>query len=133
MNPDIFLTPFTNSYGHILDEISAQIGFMKDSINIIYPKISKIKYHLKSIEKKDAFKKYNNYTEKTINNFNKTFENPKINKNNIKILYSIKPKKIIQTFFTKYPIPIQRKGKKDFSSKMYSIKRQNIFRENYIE
>jgi len=128
-NSDIFLTPFTNSYGYLLDDLSEKIGFMKGSINMIYPKVSKVKYHFQDIERNNEF---NNYcSEKAKNNFGrKSLENDKTIKNKIKLFNAIKPKIIIQKFLTKYPINIKRKGENEFSSKMYSLKRQQLFRDN---
>ena len=42
------VNPLSNSYGNILNEISEKIGFMKGSINMIYPKISQAKYEIKA-------------------------------------------------------------------------------------
>ena len=51
-NNDIFLHPFSNSYGSLLDIMSEKVGFMKGSIDILYPKITQKKYQLRTIQKK---------------------------------------------------------------------------------
>ena len=130
---DIFLNPFSNSYGCLLDDLSEKIGFMKGSMNMIYPKISQSQYKINEIERTKKIiemnknikkKKYNHHRNKSLDS------NNRLMKSNIKLFNTIKPKKIIKKFFTKYPINIPKKGEKAFSSKMYSLKRQQKFIEN---
>ena len=105
------LNPITNSYGTVLDALSGKIGFMKDSINLIYPKISKAKYSMNE-----------NKIEESLNGSN-------INDNNQEkissiILYKINKRKINQTISSKYPVYITNKIKNNKIShaKMYSLR-----------
>ena len=112
-NNDIFLNPFSNSYGILLDLMSEKVGFMKGSMDIIYPKITQKKYQIRTLESK-----------KIKLNFKKTSsqENIKNQNNELNHLFNIKQKKIIQSFYTKYPINIKGISKNMLSSKMYSFK-----------
>ena len=114
-NSNIFLIPFSNSYGSLLDKLSEKVGFMKNSIDIIYPKITQKRYQIRTLERK---KKYNLKRSSSQNNF----ENNKLNNNIYSNIYNIKTKKIIQSIFTKYPLNIKNTQKNDISSKMYSFK-----------
>ena len=127
---NIYLNPFYNSYGHILDDLSEKLGFMKGSINIIYPKISHAKYQFKDFEKTEELKKIDKNKIQTKNKVNKSLERKDIKyENKIKFYNNIEPKIIIKKCFTKYPIYIKRKGDHSSSSKMYSFKRQQLFME----
>ena len=109
-NNDIFLHPFYNSYGSLLDTMSEKVGFMKGSIDILYPKITQKKYQLRTIQRKKEFNRLNDDNE---NQKNET-------KNNI---YNInKEKKVFQSIFTKYPISIKHNGRNICFSKIYSYK-----------
>ena len=124
-NNDIFLNPFMNSYGILLDDMSEKVGFMKGSIDIIYPKITQKKYQIRTLERKN---KYNIKRSRSQENY-KIQNNNEINNN---IFNIIKPKKIIQTIFTKYPINIKRTGKKIYVTKMYSFKGRKDLINNKI-
>ena len=127
INSDVCLSPFSNSYGYILDDLSEKIGFMRGSINMIYPKISKAKYQIKELERTDEFKKISKITKIKKNKYNsENIEN--IYEKIDKIYNRIKPKKVIKKFFTKYPINYQKKGEKIYS-KMYTMKNQHFFIE----
>ena len=79
-NNDIFLSPFSNSYGILLDLMSEKVGFMKGSMDIIYPKITQKKYKLRTLERtkiKHNFKKSSSQ------------ENIKIQNNEINNLFNI--------------------------------------------
>ena len=122
-NNDIFLNPFTNSYGVLLDNMSEKVGFMKGSMDIIYPKITQKKYQIRSLERKKK------------SNLKKcaSQENYKIQNNEINNIFNIKPKKkIIQSIFTKYPINIKRTGKSVYFTKMYSFKGKKDLINNTI-
>ena len=130
---DIFLNPFSNSYGPVLDNLSERIGFMKGSINMIYPKIAQTKYQIKTYERineyKDIVKKRN--MKKSWRN--KSMDNKKIVPGNKNMLYNMaEPKKIIQYFPTKYPVKILNNGNNLISSKMYSLRRQKNFFVNEL-
>jgi hypothetical protein len=113
-NNDIFLHPFSNSYGSLLDIMSEKVGFMKGSIDILYPKITQKKYQLRTIQRKKEFIRLNDDTQE--NNENQKNET----KNNI---YNInKEKKVFQSIFTKYPINIKHNGRNICFSKFYSYK-----------
>ena len=114
-NNDIFLSPFSNSYGILLDLMSEKVGFMKGSMDIIYPKITQKKYQIRTLERK-RFK----------NNFKKSSSQESIKNQNSEInhLFNIKQKKIIQSIYTKYPINIKGMGQNMLSTKMYSFKGQ---------
>lgn len=122
-NTNLLLNPFSNSYGHILSDLSVKLGFMKDSINMIYPMVRFKGY--------ESLKKNNELCKKIkIKKMNNKYKiegldsNETINKNYIKLYNTIKPKRIIKHCFTKYPINIPRKGEKAFSSKIYSLRRR---------
>ena len=125
---NIYLNPFNNSYGHILDDLSEKLGFMKGSINIIYPKISHAKYQFKDFEKTEEFNKIEK--NKRTKNYKENKSSEKnINQNKVKFFKKDEPKIIIKKCFTKYPIYIRRKGENASASKMYSFKRQQLFME----
>ena len=115
-NKNIFLTPFYNSFGLMIEDVSQRVRFMKGSLDLIYPKIIQKKYQIKA---EQSIKKLGKLRSSSV-------ENIKRNKNDIKdILFSInKYKKISQSVFSKYPIYIKLKGK--FSPRMYSFKEQNL-------
>ena len=122
-NNDIFLNPFTNSYGVLLDYMSEKVGFMKGSMDIIYPKITQKKYQIRNLErkKKPHIKK------------SASQENYKIQNNEINNIFNIKPKKtIIQSIFTKYPINIKRNGKNIYFTKKYSVQGRKGLMNNTI-
>ena len=128
MKSRIRLNPFSNSYGYILDELSEKIGFIRGSINMIYPKISQAKYQLKEFEKADYTNKLFNKTRKKIIKVSNSFDRSKnIYGKKLKLFNDTKPRMIIRKFFTKYPISIGRKGENVCSTKMYSLKKQRFF------
>lgn len=113
-NNDLFLHPFSNSYGSLLDTMSEKVGFMKGSIDILYPKITQKKYQLRTIQKKKELNRLNDDSQ----------ENNENQKNEIKNnIYNInKEKKVFQSIFTKYPINIKHNGRNICFSKFYSYK-----------
>ena len=111
LNSELYLNPFNNSYGEVLKSLSSKIGFMKDSINLIYPKISKAKYSFNDIKKE--FDSTNRLYRSSI------FD---IKKNN-NLLYKIKNKKFNQTLYSKYPINVSKSSEQILSSRMYSLRR----------
>lgn len=115
-NNDILLNPFSNSYGVVLNILSEKVGFMKGSMDIIYPKITQKKYQIRALERKKEF------------NFKRSSSQENSKKQNSKnnSLFNIKSKKIIQSIYSKYPINIKRSGNNIFSSKMYSFKGKKI-------
>ena len=122
------VNPLSNSYGNLLNEISEKIGFMKGSINMIYPKISKVKYDMKAYERK---KEYTEYIKDKKNNikrkYNNSVEDTKKPDGNRIVIYNIsKPKKITQTYMTKCPIKVFKNGDEYFT-KMYTLRRQRKF------
>ena len=122
------VNPLSNSYGNLLNEISEKIGFMKGSINMIYPKISKVKYDMKAYERK---KEYTEYIKDKKNNikrkYNNSVEDTKNPDGNRIVIYNIsKPKKITQTYMTKCPIKVFKNGDEYFT-KMYTLRRQRKF------
>lgn len=126
----IRLNPFLNSYGYILDDLSEKIGFIKGSINMIYPKISKAKYLCKEFDKTEDNELYNKRRPKIIKIKSKSLEgNNNIYEKKIKLYNDVKPKIIIKKFFSKYPINRGRNGENDCSSKMYSFKKKRFFIE----
>ena len=99
-NNDIFLNPFNNSYGNILQNMTGKVGFIKRSIDILYPKIIEEKNKL--IEKrKNAL-----IARRMIKDRN----SDEYNKDNIYTLK--KEKKIVRSLFTKYPRSINKCTKK---------------------
>jgi len=113
-NNDIFLHPFSNSYGSLLDTMSEKVGFMKGSIDILYPKITQKKYQLRTVQRKKEIDRQNE--DNLENNENQKNET----KNNI---YNIKKKKkVFQSIFTKYPISMKNNGRNICFSKFYSYK-----------
>ena len=122
------VNPLSNSYGNILNEISEKIGFMKGSINMIYPKISQAKYEIKAYERN---KEYTEYIKDKKNNIKRKYNNSvEDNKNpngNKIVIYNIsKPKKITQTYMTKCPIKVF-KNEDEYLIKMYTLRRQRKF------
>ena len=115
------LNPIMNSYGNILDDLSGKIGFMKDSMNLIYPKVSQAKYLFNGIKIDfDSVQK----NRSLIEDYN-------INQNKIKskfILYQIKKKKINQTVYSKYPLSLNNKSKSEkiLTAKIYSLRRKKL-------
>ena len=115
-NNDILLNPFYNSYGVMLDDVSEKVGFMKGSLDLVYPRIIQKKYQIRA---KQSIKKLGLFRSTSQNNF-------KRNENDIKnIIFTIKNKDISQSIFTKYPMYIKLKGK--FSPHMYTFKGRNRF------
>ena len=116
------LNPIINSYGNILDDLSGKIGFMKDSMNLIYPKVSQAKYLFNGI--RDDFDS-NQKNRSLIEDYN-------INQNKIKskfILYQLKKRKINQTVYSKYPLYLKNnksKSEKILTAKIYSLRRKNL-------
>ena len=110
-NNDILLNPFINSYGILLDRMSEKIGFMKGSMDIIYPKITQKKYEIRTLEKRN--KKIRRSSSQ---------ENIKIQNNKANNIFNIKQKKITQSIFTKYPINIRKIGQNMLATKIYSFK-----------
>ena len=130
---DIFLNPFSNSYGPVLDNLSERIGFMKGSINMIYPKIAQTKYQIKTYERINEYKDIVKKRKMKKSWRNKSVDNKKIVPGNKNMLYSMaEPKKIIQFFPTKYPVKIINNGNNLISSKMYSLRRQKNFFVNEL-
>ena len=114
---ETILNPITNSYGNVLEDLSDKIGFMKDSINMIYPRISKAKYELKgpTIQFK-SFKRSQS-----------VFDDDNLNKNKSQnILYKINKRKNIQTFYSKYPLDSRNIKSREhlLPYTMYSLKRK---------
>ena len=115
------LNPIINSYGNILDDLSGKIGFMKDSMNLIYPKVSQAKYLFNGIK--------NDFD--SVQKNRSLIEDYNINQNKIKskfILYQIKKKKINQTVYSKYPLSLNNKSKSEkiLTAKIYSLRRNNL-------
>jgi hypothetical protein len=115
---DIFLKPFSNSYGIVLDNVVEKVGFMKGYLDFVYPKIIQKKYQIKakeSIEKIGLLK-------------SSSQENLKISRNDIrKHIFTIKQRNETQSLATKYPIHIRLKEKNMFSPQMYTNKGKIIF------
>lgn len=113
---EAILNPITNSYGTVLDDVSEKIGFMKDSINMIYPRISKARYKIKEAIKFNLIKR------------NRSLIDDNLTQNNSQnVIYKInKRKKNIQTFYSKYPIDSRKKntGEHLLPFAMYSLRRK---------
>ena len=120
--------PLSNSYGNLLNSLSEKIGFMKGSINMIYPKISQAKYEMKAFKRKNEFTEYIREKNNNIKrHYNNSVEDTKNTDKNRIVIYNIsKPKKITQTFITKCPIKVLKNGDEYFT-KMYSLRRQRKF------
>lgn len=115
-NNDILLNPFYNSYGVMLDDVSEKVGFMKGSMNLVYPRIIQKKYQIKA---EQSIKNIGLLRSNSENYF-------KRNKNDIKKnLFAVKYRNISQSVFTKYPVYVKLKGK--FSPHMYTFKEQNRY------
>ena len=110
-NNKVLLNPFMNSYGVMLENLSDKIGFIKGSLDLVYPKIIKKKYQLRM-----KYKYEKNGI--SVTSRNNSLENNKSIKNEFFIIN--KEKKISQSIFTKYPINIKIKGK--ISPNMYSFR-----------
>ena len=113
------LNPITNSYGLILDDVSGKIGFMKDSMNLIYPKLSQAKYLFNGINKEIEINRKNR---SLIQDYN-------FNQNKMKdnfLLYQIKKRKINQTIYSRYPIQLNNRNNSDkiLTAKMYSLRQK---------
>ena len=113
------LNPITNSYGLILDDVSGKIGFMKDSMNLIYPKLSQAKYLFNGINKEIEINRKNR---SLIQDYN-------FNQNKMKdnfLLYQIKKRKINQTIYSRYPISLNNRNNSDkiLTAKMYSLRQK---------
>ena len=111
------LNPITNSYGNLLDHLSDKVAFMKDSMDMIYPKISQAKYMIKG-PKKDYESMSQNQS--LINDYN--FERIR----DLNIIYKIKKRKINQTLYSKYPLHSRNKY---FREKLLPIKKYSLNRE----
>ena len=117
IKPDSILNPITNSYGNVLNHLSGKIGFMKDSINMIYQKISKARSQMKGPTMK--FKSIKR-SRSLVDDYNLNNEKNKSN------LYKINERKNLQTFYTKYPINSRNKnfGENLLPFTMYSLRRK---------
>ena len=117
IKPDSILNPITNSYGNVLNHLSGKIGFMKDSINMIYQKISKARAQMKGPTMK--FKSIKR-SRSLVDDYNLNNEKNKSN------LYKINERKNLQTFYTKYPINSRNKnfGENLLPFTMYSLRRK---------
>lgn len=113
-NNDLFLHPFSNSYGTLLDKMSEKVGFMKGSIDILYPKITQKKYQLRATQRKKEFSRLNDEYQENNQNYKKETKNNIFNIN--------KEKKVLQSIFTKYPVTIKSNGVNVCFSKIYSYK-----------
>ena len=114
---ETILNPIINSYGNVLDDLSEKIGFMKDSINMIYPRISKAKYIMKGPT----------IQFKSVKRSRSVIDDNNINKNKSQnILYKINKRKNIQTFYSKYPLDSRNIKSKEhlLPYTMYSLKRK---------
>ena len=110
---ETILNPIINSYGNVIEDLSVKIGFMKDSINMIYPKISKEKYKLKGPTLKfKSVKRSKSVIDKKDKSQN--------------ILYKMNKRKHIQTFYGKYPLDSRNKKSREhlLPYTMYSLKRK---------
>ena len=113
-NNDILLTPFSNSFGLMLENVSEKVGFMKGSLDLVYPKIIQKKYQLKAKLSKKRINLLRSFSQKNIMK----------NKDDIKgDLFIVKDKNISQSVTAKYPMYIKLKGK--LSPHMYTLKGQN--------
>ena len=110
------LNPITNSYGNLLDHLSDKVAFMKDSMDMIYPKISQAKYMIKG-PKKDCESMRQNQS--LINAYN--YEQIR----DLNIIYKIKKRKINQTLCSKYPMHSRNKY---FHEKLLPIKKYSLNR-----
>ena len=114
--PEAILNPITNSYGVVLDDVSEKIGFMKDSINMIYPRISKARYKIKEAIKYNLIRR------------NRSLIDDNLTQNNCQnTIYKINKRKInIQTIYSKYPIDSRKKstGEHLLPFAMYSLRRK---------
>ena len=111
---NIILNPFSNSYGVLLNNLTEKVGFLKGSMDILYPQITQKRYQIRaSLGKK-----------KQIQNLKRSIsqENFKNQNNGIKNnFFNFKRKKIIQSTFTKYPVSIEKLGQNIWTSKIYSF------------
>ena len=104
-------------YRNVLDDLSEKIGFMKDSINMIYPRMSKAKYIMKGPT----------IQFKSVKRSRSVIHDNNINKNKSQnILYKINKRKNIQTFYSKYPLDSRNIKSKEhlLPYTMYSLKRK---------
>ena len=126
--PNNLVNPLSNSYGNLLNEISEKIGFMKGSINMIYPKISQAKYEMKAYERKKGYTEYIREKKNNIKRkYNNSVEDTKNPDGNRIVIYNIsKPKKMTQTYMTKCPIKVF-KNEEEYFTKMYTLRRQRKF------
>lgn len=118
-NSDIFLNPFTNSYGVLLDLMSEKLGFMKGSMDILYPKITQKMYQIRTLEKKSK-----NHIKRSSSQENYKIQNLRFNNNTNNKLFNLNQKKIIQSIYTRYPVSIKKIGQNKWTNKMYSFKGQ---------
>ena len=113
-NNDIFLNPFYNSYGLMLEDVTEKIGFMKGSLDLVYPKIIQKKYQLKAEQRNKRINLLRSSSQKNIIK----------NKDDIKgDLFIVKDKNISQSVTARYPMYIKLKGK--LSPHMYTLKGEN--------
>jgi hypothetical protein len=122
------VNPLSNYYGSLLNEISEKIGFMKGSINMIYPKITQAKFEMKAYQRKKEFTEYIRDKKNIIKRkYNNSVEDTKNPDGNRIVIYNIsKPKKMTQTYMTKCPIKVFKNGEEYFT-KMYTLRRQRKF------
>ena len=118
-NSDIFLNPFTNSYGVLLDLMSEKLGFMKGSMDILYPKITQKMYQIRTLEKKSK-----NHIKRSSSQENYKIQNLGVNNNTNNKLFNLNQKKIIQSIYTRYPVSKKKIGQNKWTNKMYSFKGQ---------
>jgi hypothetical protein len=122
------VNPLSNSYGSLLNEISEKIGFMKGSINMIYPKITQAKFEMKAYQRKKEFTEYIRDKKNIIKRkYNNSVEDTKNPDGNRIVIYNVsKPKKITQTYITNCPIKVFKNGEEYFT-KMYALRKQRKF------
>lgn len=127
-NNDIFLNPFTNSYGVLLDLMSEKVGFMKGSMDILYPKITQKMYQIRTLERKTK-----NDMKRSSSQENYKIQYLGFNNNNINNkLFNLKQKKSFQSIYTRYPVSIKKIGQNKWTSKMYSFKGQKDLKNKKI-
>ena len=128
-NNDIFLNPFTNSYGVLLDLMSEKVGFMKGSMDILYPKITQKMYQIRTLERKTK-----NDMKRSSSQENYKIQYLGFNNNNNfnNKLFNLKQKKSFQSIYTRYPVSIKKIGQNKWTSKMYSFKGQKDLKNKKI-
>lgn len=128
-NNDIFLNPFTNSYGVLLDLMSEKVGFMKGSMDILYPKITQKMYQIRTLERKTK-----NDMKRSSSQENYKIQYLGFNNNNNfnNKLFNLKQKKSFQSIYTRYPVSVKKIGQNKWASKMYSFKGQKDLKNKKI-